>query len=845
LFESPCDWEKELRRLGAAGWRVSPVNERFDMATSLPKYLWVPSRLLDNELKRAFGHFNARRIPRLCWHHPGGSDLLRAAGFYADSDPEKEDVRSVEALMLAGHAQCVIVETAADLPSPAEIQLSYLKLRALCLPVMITWRYAAGGWINLSTAKVVIGVLRRGFLSDSSVADEKWLSALEGTRWLDHVRACVRKASEVAALLAERSRSVILQESDDRDLNCLLASLVQILSDPHARTQSGFQSLLQKEWVVAGHPFLQRLNLLRDNDREESPVFLLFLDCVWQLLQQFPASFEFTETYLVALHDSSYIPFFSTFLFNCQWERDRRNQHRASNQIYAPVNGWREPLPLEILQKGGRLVKETGGPYLPTIWDWALRYTTQQRARFRNPAYARGSSRVPHGHSAPLGGGKLEAALSGNGAVYLFAKGSLSPQTHLFPWKNGSLSRKGWRWAQSLESLSEQDRSLRSKPSGWPLQPAGLLPASVGPLIQLWRRCYLRGSQEVQTPCASCCYWVEPPCLCGPPDPALEKVLPAGEPGSSDATVYVGGLDEKVSEPLLWEAFLQAGPVVNTHMPKDRVTGQHQGYGFVEFLSEEDADYAIKIMNMIKLYGKPIRVNKASAHNKNLDVGANIFIGNLDPEIDEKLLYDTFSAFGVILQTPKIMRDPDTGNSKGYAFINFASFDASDAAIEAMNGQYLCNRPITVSYAFKKDSKGERHGSALERLLAAQNPLSQADRPHQLFADAPPPPSVPTPVVTSLGPGVNPPDLVLPLTEERLMKTARIANSHLVFFSLAQHPRFSAVPSSGYNCGSVDPQLPSKPDVTASPQRLMNSPERGSNWFYMNIRILCASSPTL
>uniref|UniRef100_A0A3B4BIY0 RRM domain-containing protein n=1 Tax=Periophthalmus magnuspinnatus TaxID=409849 RepID=A0A3B4BIY0_9GOBI len=68
------------------------------------------------------------------------------------------------------------------------------------------------------------------------------------------------------------------------------------------------------------------------------------------------------------------------------------------------------------------------------------------------------------------------------------------------------------------------------------------------------------------------------------------------------ATVYVGGLDEKVSEPLLWELFLQAGPVVNTHMPKDRVTGQHQGYGFVEFLSEEDADYAIKIMNMINCF---------------------------------------------------------------------------------------------------------------------------------------------------------------------------------------------------------------------------------------------------
>ena len=213
---------------------------------------------------------------------------------------------------------------------------------------------------------------------------------------------------------------------------------------------------------------------------------------------------------------------------------------------------------------------------------------------------------------------------------------------------------------------------------------------------------------------------------------------------NQDATIYVGGLDDKVSEATLWELFLQGGPVVNVHMPKDRITQAHQGYGFVEFMGEDDADYAIKIMNMIKLYGKPIRVNKASAHQKNLDVGANIFIGNLDPEVDEKLLYDTFSAFGVILQTPKIMRDPDTGNSKGYAFINFASFDASDAATEAMNGQYLCNRPITISYAFKKDSKGERHGSAAERLLAAQNPLSQADRPHQLFADAPPPPTQPS-----------------------------------------------------------------------------------------------------
>lgn len=78
---------------------------------------------------------------------------------------------------------------------------------------------------------------------------------------------------------------------------------------------------------------------------------------------------------------------------------------------------------------------------------------------------------------------------------------------------------------------------------------------------------------------------------------------------------------------------------------------------------------------------------QASKDKETIDVGANIFVGNLDPEVDEKLLYDTFSAFGVIVSTPKVMRDPSSGSSRGFGFVSFDTFEASDAAIEAMNGQ--------------------------------------------------------------------------------------------------------------------------------------------------------------
>ena len=211
-----------------------------------------------------------------------------------------------------------------------------------------------------------------------------------------------------------------------------------------------------------------------------------------------------------------------------------------------------------------------------------------------------------------------------------------------------------------------------------------------------------------------------------------------------EATCFIGSIDMKVTEEVLWELCTQVGPVVHVYLPKDRVTGEHQGYGFVEFKTPEDAGYAIKTLNMVKLYGKPIKVAHSQSTEKDSgDVGANLFIGNLDPDVDETLLHTTFSAFGLIVNNPRVMRDPDTGISKGFGFVSFADFEASDTAIDVMDGQYLGGRPISVNYAFKKDStgmaRGERHGTPAERLLAAQKKLNEPEsmRPHTMFASGP------------------------------------------------------------------------------------------------------------
>ena len=184
--------------------------------------------------------------------------------------------------------------------------------------------------------------------------------------------------------------------------------------------------------------------------------------------------------------------------------------------------------------------------------------------------------------------------------------------------------------------------------------------------------------------------------------------------------VYVGNLDIQVTEDILWELFLQVGRVKSVRFPKKKTAGKI--YAFIELENMDEVEYAVNVLNLVQLFGKSIRVAAATQSKDNSkikNIGAILFIGNLAPEVNEKLLYDTFSSFGEITQVPSIAHDSATGISKGYAFIGFGSFAASDAAIQYMNGQLMCNKIIKVQYALRKGSK-ESHGSQAERLLAAE-----------------------------------------------------------------------------------------------------------------------------
>ncbi|NXP28060.1 MTMR9 protein, partial [Scytalopus superciliaris] len=173
---------------------------------------------------------------------------------------------------------------------------------------------------------------------DPALSMDRWLARLESSRWLGHVKAALSTACLAAQCMDREEANVLVHGAEGTDTTLLVTALAQVILDPSCRTLAGFQALLEREWIEAGHPFhlrCARSAYSHARLKQEAPLFLLFLDCVWQLSRQFPFSLEFGELLLLTLFDNAYASPYGTFLCNNEKERSLCKVKESTHSLWA------------------------------------------------------------------------------------------------------------------------------------------------------------------------------------------------------------------------------------------------------------------------------------------------------------------------------------------------------------------------------------------------------------------------------------------------------------------------------------------------------------------------------
>ncbi|KAJ7556091.1 hypothetical protein O6H91_05G068300 [Diphasiastrum complanatum] len=192
------------------------------------------------------------------------------------------------------------------------------------------------------------------------------------------------------------------------------------------------------------------------------------------------------------------------------------------------------------------------------------------------------------------------------------------------------------------------------------------------------------------------------------------RTEPEADPERDQRTVFAYQISLKADERNVYEFFSRAGKVRDVRIIMDRNSRRSKGFGYIEFYDAMCVPMAIAMSGQL-LLGQPIMV-KPSEAEKNLvqststaDDAAGgfngsstggakrLYVGNLHFNITEDQLRQVFEPFGTV-ELVQLPTNPETGQCKGFGFVQYQKIEDARAAQQALNGVLeLVGRPIKVS----------------------------------------------------------------------------------------------------------------------------------------------------
>ncbi|XP_054851884.1 myotubularin-related protein 3 isoform X2 [Eublepharis macularius] len=378
-------FKNEVERMGFDmnnAWRISNINEKYKLCSSYPQELIVPAWITDKELESVASFRSWKRIPAVIYRHQNNGAVISRCGQpevswwgWRNADDEHlvqsvakacaSDSKSSNSKLMNGNCSRDFsnggdfsdmefdssISNASGAESLAIQPQKLLILDARSYAAAVANRAKGGGcecpeyYPNCEV--VFMGManihsIRKSFQSLRLLCTQmpdpgNWLSALESTKWLQHLSMLLKSALLVVHAVDRDQRPVLVHCSDGWDRTPQIVALAKLLLDPYYRTIEGFQVLVETEWLDFGHKFADRCGHGENSDdlNERCPVFLQWLDCVHQLQRQFPCSFEFNEAFLVKLVQHTYSCLFGTFLCNNAKERGEKHTQERTCSVWS------------------------------------------------------------------------------------------------------------------------------------------------------------------------------------------------------------------------------------------------------------------------------------------------------------------------------------------------------------------------------------------------------------------------------------------------------------------------------------------------------------------------------
>jgi myotubularin-related protein 1/2 len=330
------DIESDFARQGLPDRRWRLVDNRdFSICETYPPLLVVPASIDDETVRASASYRTKHRLPVVTWRHANGATLSRSSqpGAGLLGAVNRCDEALLDAMARSGGGKLELLDARPQVNAEAN------RLKGAGYESVANKSTMSISFLNIDNIHVMRESLSalHDLCQPQNESNDRWLSALEATQWLAHLKRILRGAARIVELIDSGAASVLAHCSDGWDRTPQLCALAQLLLEPFYRTVHGFATLVEKEWCAFGHKFADRCGHFTGKSSESSPVFVQFLDCVYQLTLQFPAEFEFNEYLLRFVGQASQDHVFGTFLGNSMAERVAERVPADTISVWAHV----------------------------------------------------------------------------------------------------------------------------------------------------------------------------------------------------------------------------------------------------------------------------------------------------------------------------------------------------------------------------------------------------------------------------------------------------------------------------------------------------------------------------